>query len=109
MGIGGGDDHHHVHIRHDLLHAVGDHFRRGLALNNACHLDGLELLQAVDLFLVNVVKLSAVPLAGEDSRHALSAGTRTDNREFQHIDTSNYKIINHQIPGDSAKAPRGNI
>jgi len=82
MGIGGGNDHHYIHISHDLFDTVGNNCGFCLALNNAGDFDGLQFLETADFLLVNVIQLGTVPFACQNCSHALSAGAGTDDRKF---------------------------
>ena len=87
MGIRSRDDHDHVHVIHDFIDPVRNNRRCGLAGNDAGDLDCFEFLQTMDFFLVDVIQLGDIALAGENGGHALSACARSDNRKFQHLDS----------------------
>ena len=87
MGIRSRDNHDHVHVIHDFIDPVRNNRRCGLAGNDAGDLDCFEFLQTMDFFLVDVIQLGDIALAGENGGHALSACARSDNRKFQHLDS----------------------
>ena len=84
VSVRGGNDHHHVYIRHNLLDAVGNDSRLGLALDDAGDLNGIQLLKTVNLLLINIIQSGGIALVGQNGGHTLSASAGTDDCKLQH-------------------------